>query len=301
VRAYLPAYDLRAPESLEETLALLSSSQGHWRPFAGGTDLMVLLEAGKLDEAGYVGLWRLPELKGIRDDRSDPATGPLNVGALTTYTEILGDPRIRREFPLLCDAAAQTGGVATQNRGTLGGNIANASPAADSPPALLVYDAELEIVSIRGPRRVPYERFHLGYKKMDLAPDELIARIRLPRQRTRWMQYYRKVGTRRAQAISKICFAAAFQLMDGRVQDARIALGSVAPTVIRARRTEDALRGRKIAVDALREAENALAADIAPIDDMRSTARYRLGVAQRLLAECVSGINFRDTSSSRTD
>lgn len=303
MRAFLPAYDLRAPESLAETLALLSSRQGEWRPFAGGTDLMVLLEAGKLAEAGYVGLWKLPELKGIRDDGGDPAAGPLDVGAVTTYTEILHHATMLREFPLLCEAAAETGGVATQNRGTLGGNVANASPAADSPPALLVYDAELELVSVRGTRRVPYEQFHVGYKKMDLAPDELIARIRLPRRPVPWIQYYRKVGTRRAQAISKICFAAAFQVVDGAVQDVRIALGSVAPTVIRARRTEDALRGKPIGHDVLSQAQTALAADITPIDDFRSTGRYRLGVAQRLLVECFAGTGSksRDTSSSRTD
>jgi len=283
MRAYLPAFDLHAPETLDETLALLSSGPTAWRPFAGGTDLMVLLEAGKLPEAQYVGLWRLAELKGI----TEITPGVVDLGALTTYTDVLQHATLQRDFPLLCQAAADTGGVATQNRGTIGGNIANASPAADTPPALLVYDAELELVSTRGSRRVPYDRFHLGYKKMDLAPDELIARIRLPRRSSTWVQYYRKVGTRRAQAISKICFAAAMHMNGGAVQDVRIALGSVAPTVIRARRTEDALRGRSVDRLTLRAAQDALASDMAPIDDIRSTARYRLRVAQQLLEECL--------------
>src|SRR5204863_4658111 len=129
------------------------------------------------------------ELRGITEE----ADG-LRLGAMTTYTEIMEHPTVQRDFPLLCRAAAETGAVATQNRGTLGGNIANASPAADSPPALLVYDAELEIASARGSRRVPYERFHLGYKAMDLRADEIIKSITLPRARGSWIQAYRKVG-----------------------------------------------------------------------------------------------------------
>src|SRR5215471_18293220 len=196
MRAYLPAYDLRAPETLREVLTLMADRTRVWRPFAGGTDLMVLFEAGKLPEGHYVGLWKLTELRGIHD-----LGGAFAIGALTTYTDILNDRRLAMMLPLLGDAAAKTGGVATQNRGTIGGNIANASPAADTPPALLVYDASLELVSASGSRRVPYDRFHVGYKAMDLAPDEIITRIHLPRPRA-GLHYYRKVGTRRAQAIS---------------------------------------------------------------------------------------------------
>ena len=283
MRAYLPAYDLRAPDTLAEALAILASAPGRWRPFAGGTDLMVLLEAGKLPEGQYLGLWKLKELRGIND--AGVISLGISIGALTTYTEILEHPTLQREFPLLCRAAAETGGVATQNRGTIGGNIANASPAADTPPALLVYDAELEIVSARGTRRVPYDRFHLGYKQMDLAPDELVARIHLPRRAVPWLQHYRKVGTRRAQAISKVCLAAAMHIEGGVVRDVRIAVNSVSPMVIRARRTEDALRERAIEPLAVRAAQDALSTDIAPIDDIRSTAKYRRGVAIRLLTE----------------
>jgi CO/xanthine dehydrogenase FAD-binding subunit len=287
VRAYLPAYDLRVPETLDEALSLLGSSDP-WRPFAGGTDLMVLLESGRLPEGRYLGLWKLPELRGI-DDRADA----VEMGALTTYTDVLRHPTLQRDFPLLCRAAEETGGVATQNRGTIGGNIANASPAADTPPALLVYDAELELISPRGRRRLPYDRFHQGYKRMDLAADELIARIIVPKRPHRWAQYYRKVGTRRAQAISKVCLAAAIDVdrSGGGVRDIRIALGSVSPTPVRARQAEAALRGTAPDAAALRNAQRALAADIAPIDDLRSTARYRLHVSQRLLAECLESIH----------
>jgi len=210
------------------------------------------------------------------------------LGAMTTYAEIQKHPVLQAEFPLLCAAARETGSVATQNRGTLGGNIVNASPAADSPPALLVYDAEIELVSQRGARWLPYHGFHTGYKKMQLASDELLRAIRLPRRAKPWRQYYRKVGTRKAQAISKVCFAGAALVEGGAIREIRIALGSVAPLVLRAVKTEDALRGRLVTPAVIASAMETLAREIAPIDDIRSTARYRLRVAQNLLEEFLS-------------
>jgi CO/xanthine dehydrogenase FAD-binding subunit len=280
VRSYLPFFYIEAPRDLDSTLERMKREPGVWKPFAGGTDLMVLLEAGKLPHRRFLSIWKLPELRGIE-------VGPdqVMIGALTTYTAVQGHETLAREFPLLCRAAAETGGIATQNRGTLGGNIANASPAADSPPALIVYDAELELVSAGGTRWLAYREFHIGYKQMKLRPDELIRRIRLPRTMAAWKQHYRKVGTRRAQAISKVCFAGAARVENGRINDARIALGSVAPTVVRAAQTEKLLRGELPSRAVLQAAQAALAREIAPIDDMRSTARYRLRVAQNLLAE----------------
>ena len=213
------------------------------------------------------------------------------LGALTTNTEIQRHPALQAEFPLLCSAARETGSIATQNRGTLGGNIINASPAADSPPALLVYDAELELVSERGARWVPYHGFHTAYKKMNLSPDELLRAVRLPRRAAKWRQHYRKVGTRRAQAISKVCFAGAALIENGVVADIRIALGSVAPIVLRAVKTEDALRGARITPAVIATVKDTLAHEIAPIDDIRSTARYRLHVAQNLMAEFLSQLS----------
>jgi len=241
---------------------------------------MVLLDAGKLPHRDFVSIWNLPELSGI-----EVTPEHVTLGALTTYSELRRHEMLLREFPLLCQAAAETGGIATQNRGTLGGNVANGSPAADSPPALLVYDAELELVSVRGARWRPLHGFYSGYKQMDLRGDELIGRFRLPRSRKDWKQYYRKVGTRRAQAISKVCFAAAASVTDGRINDIRLAFGSVAPTVFRATATEQSLRGEKISAALLSAAREALATEIAPIDDVRSTAPYRRHVAQNLLAQ----------------
>jgi CO/xanthine dehydrogenase FAD-binding subunit len=283
----LDRYQLVTPASLSEALDDLATHPGA-RPFAGGTDLMVLLEAGHLPPGRYVDLQHCHELLGIEYGAEGVA-----IGAMTSYTEIQNSQELATDYPLLGMAAAETGGVATQNRGTIGGNIANASPAADTPPVLIVYDASLELISARGMRRVHYDQFHQGYKKMDLQPGEIIARIHMPprpivRQKpdaVSWRDYYRKVGTRRAQAISKVCFAGSLEMDAGVVREVRIALGSVAPTVIRARRTEDALRGRGLDAAAIDDAGRALLSEIAPIDDIRSTARYRARVAVNLLRE----------------
>lgn len=279
MRAYLPDFDLRAPASLQEALTVLHDERGAWKPFAGGTDLMVLMQAGTLPRGRYLSLWGIDELRGI-----EVTPDAIVLGALTTYSEVLRDRTLAAEFPLMGRAAAETGSVATQNRGTLGGNIANASPAADTPPVLLVYDAELEIASVRGTRTVAYVSFHTGYKQFDLAGDELITRVRLPRGRRGWREVFRKVGTRGAQAISKVCFAAATRVERDLTDDVRIAFGSVAPTVVRCRHVEEALRGRPAAdPEVVGDAVDRLRLDIRPIDDLRSTARYRMRVSENLL------------------
>jgi CO/xanthine dehydrogenase FAD-binding subunit len=210
------------------------------------------------------------------------------LGALTTYTDVQSHKVLRGEFPMLCQAASETGGLAIQNRGTLGGNIVNASPAADSPPALLAYDAELELVSRQGARWVPYHGFHTGYKEMNIRPDELLVRIRLPRTTRGRKQYYRKVGTRKAQAISKVCIAALAQINDDRIDDARIAFGSVAPIPLRCVKTEGVLQGQKLDRGIIEKAKAELAREIVPIDDIRSTRNYRLQVSLNLLEDFLS-------------
>jgi CO/xanthine dehydrogenase FAD-binding subunit len=280
VKSFVPGYYLQAARDLGEALSLLSRERGDWQLFAGGTDLMVLLEAGKLAHRKFLSVWNLRELRGI-----DVAPEYVTLGALTTYTQIREHALLGEEFPLLARAAAETGSLATQNRGTLGGNIANASPAADSPPALLVYDAQLELASAAGSRWIAYRDFHTGYKQMNLRSDELIRSVRLPRMWAGWQQYYRKVGTRRAQAISKVCFAGTAKVDGRRIQDVRIALASVAPTVVRATGAERLLRGQELDAGVVKAAREALERDIVPIDDIRSTSKYRLLVAKNLLSE----------------
>jgi len=251
VRSHVPSYELIAARDLPHALILLTEG---FRPIAGGTDVMVLFEAGKLAHKKWASIREIPELRYI-----DVTPEHVTLGALTTYTDVRRSAILAAEFPLIAEAAALTGGIATQNRGTIGGNIVNASPAADTPPALLVYDAEVELTSPRGSRWLRYTQFHKGYKVMDLASDELLTSIRLPRRFEAWRHFYRKVGTRRAQAISKVCFAGI-----RRGDEMRVALGSVGP------------------VPMFFENANIV---IAPIDDIRSTARYRMQVAKNLMEE----------------
>jgi len=274
----LDGLDLHVPAGLDDALRMLAS--GDARPFAGGTDLMVLLDAGRLPPGRYVSLWELAELRGIREE----PRGGVSIGALVTFSEIRRSHAMAERYPMLCAAAAQIGGVATQNRATIGGNIANASPAADAPPALVAYDAEIELLSLDGVRRLPYAGFHTGYKQMQLARGEIVSRVLLPARDRGWRDGYHKVGTRRAQAISKVCMAGSIRLDGDIVSDIRLALGSVAPTVVRCRAAEAALRGRSITDETVDGAAQALLADIAPIDDIRSTAAYRRSVAQNLLS-----------------
>jgi CO/xanthine dehydrogenase FAD-binding subunit len=270
MRANVPDYDLRKPASLEGALSLRNAG---YLPIAGGTDLMVLFQANKLPARHLVDISHLAELKGIS---VTPDT--ITLGALTTYTEIQRHTQLQSEFDMLCQAASWTGSIANQNRATIGGNIANASPAADSLPALLVYEARLILTSERGARTVDYKNFHTGYKQSEMAPDELIQAIELPRPIAPRKEYIRKVGTRRAQAISKICFAG---LKQG--DEVRIALGSVAPAPIRCPKTEQAVQNGEPAIETL-------LSEITPIDDIRSTAHYRNRVAANLLEEFLHAI-----------
>ncbi len=276
--------ELIAPGTLQAVVSLLADEPGQWLPMAGGTDVMVQYAAGDLPARRLVSIWNLPELRGIVISPDE-----ITIGAGCTYTELREHDVIARELPLLASAARWTGGIANQNRGTLGGNIVNASPAADSLPALLAYEAELILVSVRGERRVPYLGFHTGYKKMKLAPDELIRAICLGRGFSGYLHYARKVGARNAQAISKVCIAALGCLrggvVGGAIEDVRIAFGSVAPVPLRLTETEQIVKGKSVEPDLVQLARKTAAAAIQPIDDIRSTARYRSAVAGNLVVE----------------
>jgi OHCU decarboxylase len=273
-------YEMIAPGSLQATVALLAGEPGSWLPIAGGTDVMVQYAAGNLAARKLVSIWNLPELRRIETTEDE-----ILIGTGCTYTDLRKHEVVVREFPLLATAARWTGGIANQNRGTIGGNIVNASPAADSLPALLVYEAELILVSVRGERRLPYVAFHTGYKKTLLAPDELIQTICLRRRFSRYVSHARKVGARNAQAISKVCIAALGRVANNVVADVRIALGSIAPIPLRLRETEQAVTGRHVDSALLLLARKTAIAEVRPIDDIRSTARYRATVAGNLVVE----------------
>ncbi len=253
------------PRSLPEALRMLRD-EGPLTPLAGCTDLYVNLNFGTLKEKRFLNLWPLDALRGIRLRGQT-----LSIGALTTYTELQRSALVRRHLPMLAAAAREVGGVQIQNRGTLGGNVANASPAGDTLPVLAAAEAVLVLGSAVGKRRVPFDAFYTGYRKTVMRPDELLLSIEVPPVRGR--QLFRKVGTRAAQAISKVVMAAVVG------PSVRIAIGSVAPTVVRARRTEELLAsGGSIA-----EARLRLEQEIAPIDDLRSTAEYRRRVCGNVL------------------
>ena len=273
-----------SPRVLAEAYAILAD--GPARPIAGGTDLMVALtgEIGDVPDR-ILDLWRLDELRGIVIEGD-----ALVLGALTTYTEIRQSAVCGEHLPVLVQAAATIGAVQIQNRGTLGGNIVNASPAGDSLPVLLAADASFILGSARGERVVPAREFWPAYRRTALAPDELLVRVRIPLLAGREMRF-RKVGTRRAQAISKVVIALGWRDSSPAAPlspvapwtDVRLALGSVAATPIRASATEAAMEGRPPTPETADLAAETLAAELHPIDDVRSTAEYRRLVAARVL------------------
>jgi OHCU decarboxylase len=259
---------------------LMTSEPDRWLPIAGGTDLMVQFAAGALRARKLVSIARLPELR-----RIEVLPDEIQIGAGATYTDLRRHETIAREFPILAKSASWTGGISNQNRGTIGGNIVNASPAGDSLPALLAYGAELILVSVRGERRVPYATFHTGYKKMRLAGDELIRAVCVPRRFGGYVQHARKVGTRNAQAVSKICMAALARVEKRTIADVSIALGSVAPVPVRLAEAERMLTGKTLDRSLVDAAGKMAASEVRPIDDIRSTARYRAAVVSNLVVE----------------
>ena len=269
-----------SPTRLEAAYALLADASAAWRPLAGGTDLMVQMtgEIGEPPER-VLDIWALDELRGIAVE-----SDALVIGALATYTELRQSPLVAEFVPALAEAAATIGAAQIQNRGTLGGNIANASPAGDTLPVLLALGAEIVLGSAAGERTVAADDFWTGYRTTARRPDELVVRIRVPLASDRVVRF-RKVGTRRAQAISKVVMALAWHSTtdDGPWTNVRLALGSVAATTIRARGAESVLEGARPTRETADAAAAALTAELQPIDDVRSTADYRRTVAGRVL------------------
>jgi xanthine dehydrogenase small subunit len=264
MRTAISTLALREPRTLAEALRLMREEP--LIPLAGATDLYVSLNFGTLPGLRFVDLWRLAALRKI-----EKREGVLSIGALATYTQIVKSRHVRSHLPMLIEAAKQIGGVQIQNRGTIGGNVANASPAGDSLPVLAAVDAIVVLRSVVGERRVPFSEFYTAYRETVRERDELITAVEIPPIDGR--QWFRKVGTRAAQAISKVVMAAV------RAKRPRIALGSVGPTVVRVPATEAALEAGASIEDAVQVLEK----EIHPIDDVRSTAEYRRTVAGNLL------------------
>jgi CO/xanthine dehydrogenase FAD-binding subunit len=273
-------YALIAPTTLQAVLHTLAENPGRYTPIAGGTEIMVALGAGRLTQKNLLSINHLKELRFINVTADE-----VTIGSGTTFTDIRRHAVIASDFSLLTQAAGWTGSIANQNRGTLGGNIVNASPAADSPPALLAYDATLTLISATGTRTMPYADFHLGYKKTALAPNELLQSITLKKSFEGYKTYTRKVGTRNAQAISKVAIAALAKINNGTIEDIRIGAASLRDRPSRLIATEQTLLNQPITTQTIANARKALATETQPIDDIRSTARYRATVAANLLEE----------------
>jgi CO/xanthine dehydrogenase FAD-binding subunit len=263
------------PRTLAEAYALLRDLP--YRPIAGGTDIMVRLAAETAEPERMLDLWRLDELRGIGYDGYE-----VSLGALTTHAELRHSPVVRARLPALAEAAATVGALQIQNRGTIGGNICNASPAGDTLPVLLAVDATFDLGSASGERAVRASAFWVGYRQTALRPDELLLRVRFPVERQRRTRF-RKVGTRQAQAISKVVMALSYREDGGVWRDVRLALGAVAPTPFRARETERVLEGAAPRRTTADHAAAVLTGEVSPIDDVRSTAEYRRVVSARVL------------------
>ncbi|MGA7109762.1 MAG: FAD binding domain-containing protein [Terracidiphilus sp.] len=292
MRGNAEAHELIAPGNLDAVLSLLASAPGQWTPIAGGTELMVAHAAGRLNATKLVSLWGIPDLRSIETTQES-----LILGACTTFRDLRLDTVIAAEFPLLAKASSWIGAIANQSRATVGGNLVNGSPAADSSPALLVYDAELELVSVRGKRRLSYAEFHTGYKRTVLASDELVYAIHLPRRFMQHRQYLRKVGTRRAMAISKVALAGTALLQGDAIAEIRLAAASLAPFPARLCKTESALLGQSLTDDLIHAARKVLFSEAQPIDDIRSTAEYRKRVGANLLEEFLRDLQKDGTRS----
>jgi len=286
MRGNAEAHELIVPGSVAAVLNLLATAPGEWTPIAGGTELMVAFAAGRLGAHKLVNLWGIPDLRFIK---STPEH--FEIGACTTFLDLRSHAGLAAELPLLAKSASWIGSIANQSRATLGGNLVNGSPAADSSPALLVYEAEIEMISQRGSRRIPYAEFHTGYKRSVLAADELLYAIHVPKRFAHHRQYLRKVGTRRAMAVSKVALAATALFQDNVVGEIRLAAASLAPFPVRLYKTEAALLGQPVTKETVQAAQLALLAEAQPIDDIRSTAEYRRRVAANLLCEFLLGLS----------
>lgn len=275
--------NIRFPKTLAEALRLQAAEKTRGRLLAGGTDLMVQWASGVPAPALATSVWNLPELTTL-----EICCDIIEIGAGVTHARLAGNMEVRRHLPALAAAAATVGAAQIQARGTLGGNAANASPAGDTAPALLVTGGTVVLASLAGAREVPLAQFWTGYRQIAARPDEIIVAFRLPKK-GKAAERFRKIGTRQAQAISKVMAASRILVEKGRIVSAAIALGSVAPTPIRLLAVEAFLAGKELSPTVIDEAEF-LARSVQPISDIRSTAEYRRWASGRLVRDALENL-----------
>jgi CO/xanthine dehydrogenase FAD-binding subunit len=281
------AFTYIKPASVGEALGLLGMKKTRLPVLAGGTDLFVQQRSGAIAPKGLMDISALDELRGISVEGST-----LRIGVLTTHACIAMHDIVKARLPALALACSTIGSIQVQNRGTIGGNVMNASPAGDTPPVLLVHEAEFVAKHLKGERSIQARDFFAGYRKTALAPDELLAEIRIPLPDEAEVARFYKLGGRRAKAISKISMAVTGRVAHGGIEWVRIALGSAGPTVVRARGTESLLAGQVMSAGLMDKARRSLADELKPIDDVRSTAAYRryaaVGLLMKYLREAIA-------------
>lgn len=273
-------FSYNKPPTLPEALALVFANPARLPIVAGGTDIIVQWRSGLVDLKGVIDVSGIGELREIRDDDVF-----VDIGALATHSLIASSEAVQRFLPPLAAACKTIGATQIQNRGTIGGNIMNASPAGDTLPVLLACDAELLAQNLTGERWIAARDFFTGYRKTALAPNELLTRIRFPKIPADETARFYKVGTRRAQTISKVAMCVKAKIYHGGIEHISIAFGSVAPTVLRASGTEALLKGKAINSSLIEKARHSIEDEVHPIDDVRSTADYRRHVCGSLLVK----------------
>jgi len=249
---------------------------------SGGTDLLVKIRGGLVHPDLLLDVSRIESLQGIR-----LAEEALEIGAAVTDSDILASPVVRETLPLLATALRSLGSVQIRNRATLGGNLVNASPAADSAIPLLLYDAQLDIIGPAGPRSVELDRFFLGPGKTALEPNEFVRTIQIPVPAAEYRAFYHKVGKRRALTIAIASLGALLRAEDGHITEVRLAAGSVAPTPVRLRAIEKRLRGAALDHETIAEARHLATDAVSPISDIRASADYRSQVIGDLVARAL--------------
>ncbi|MBN1282880.1 MAG: xanthine dehydrogenase family protein subunit M [Proteobacteria bacterium] len=273
------ALEYHKPASAGEAIGLMVMHKGRAQALAGGTDLLVRLRTGAASLEGLIDLSAIEELRGIAETPE-----AVEIGAMETHARIAADDAVRRHLPALACACLTVGGAQIQNRGTIGGNVMNASPAGDTLPVLLAHGAEFLVKNLEGERWVPAAKFFTGYRKTAAEAGELLARIRIPKADSKERSAFYKLGQRRAQAISKVSMCVRGRIRHGGIEWMKIALGSVAPVPVRAPGTEALLAGKVLSEGLIEAARDSLFDEISPIDDIRSTADYRRFAAAGLLA-----------------
>ena len=271
--------------SVEEALELLAAGGGEAKVLAGGTDLLVNIQEGLESPLELIDIGGVTELKGIEEK-----DGMIELGPLVTHAEIIDSELLRKKAAVLVEACSEVGAVQIRYRATIGGNIATASPSGDTVPAFYVLGARVVLRGGEGEREIAIEDFFTGVKRTVLQPGELIVKIRFPVMPESARSFFRKLGQRKALAIAKVSVAGYFDFKDEMVEEARIALGAVATTVIRAEKAEELLKGKKLSDELIAEAGRLTTEASKAITDIRSNAEYRDEMAGLLLTRGLKDI-----------